>query len=264
MVTGRVPFEGDVPFTIGVKHKSEQPRDPRELNAQTPADRGRLILRCLAKEKEQRYQNTGEILAGLDQIEKGLPTTERVKPERRALTSREITVKFSLKRLFIPAAFILLLVVAAIVICQLKPRQKPGPPPLSAKPSLAVMYFENRTNEQDLYYQKGLEHLWRWRFEEAAQNFEKAVELDPTDGNSYGMLAYTLSNMKDHPGALSAVRKCIAVLSDSMNSHDSAWEINVLAGLHDEGLTFLEEAKKRLPDFCYWHADAGETYLLKG
>lgn len=32
MVTGRVPFEGDTPFTIGVKHKSELPRDPKELN----------------------------------------------------------------------------------------------------------------------------------------------------------------------------------------------------------------------------------------
>jgi serine/threonine-protein kinase len=27
MVTGRVPFEGDTPFTIGVKHKSETPKD---------------------------------------------------------------------------------------------------------------------------------------------------------------------------------------------------------------------------------------------
>jgi serine/threonine protein kinase len=30
MTTGRVPFEGDTPFTVGVKHKSEAPRDPRE------------------------------------------------------------------------------------------------------------------------------------------------------------------------------------------------------------------------------------------
>jgi serine/threonine-protein kinase len=28
MVTGRVPFEGDTPFTIGMKHKSEIPKDP--------------------------------------------------------------------------------------------------------------------------------------------------------------------------------------------------------------------------------------------
>jgi serine/threonine protein kinase len=27
MVTGRVPFEGDTPFTIGMKHKGEEPKD---------------------------------------------------------------------------------------------------------------------------------------------------------------------------------------------------------------------------------------------
>jgi tetratricopeptide (TPR) repeat protein len=78
------------------------------------------------------------------------------------------------------------------------------------------------------------------------------------------MLAYTLSGMKDHAGALSTVKKYIAVHPDSWNSYDSAWEISVGAGFYDEGFSFLEEAKRRLPDDHSWHADAGETYLLKG
>ncbi|GAG00650.1 unnamed protein product, partial [marine sediment metagenome] len=61
MVTGRVPFEGDTPFTIGVKHKSETPKDPRELNAQLPEDLSRVILRCMEKDKEKRYQSAGEL-----------------------------------------------------------------------------------------------------------------------------------------------------------------------------------------------------------
>ena len=47
MVTGRVPFKGDTLFTIGMKHKSEIPSDPRELNPQIPEDLGRLILKCM-------------------------------------------------------------------------------------------------------------------------------------------------------------------------------------------------------------------------
>ncbi len=31
MVTGQVPFEGDTPFTIGVKQKSEKPKNPKGL-----------------------------------------------------------------------------------------------------------------------------------------------------------------------------------------------------------------------------------------
>ncbi|MDH7513919.1 MAG: hypothetical protein QHH14_13310 [Clostridiales bacterium] len=44
MLASQVPFEGDTPFTIGVKQKSEIRRDPRELNAQIPQDLSRLIF----------------------------------------------------------------------------------------------------------------------------------------------------------------------------------------------------------------------------
>ncbi len=57
MVTGRVPFEGDTPFTIGVKRKSEVPKSPKELNTQIPDDLSKVILKCLEKEKDKRYQN---------------------------------------------------------------------------------------------------------------------------------------------------------------------------------------------------------------
>ncbi|MGB6865902.1 MAG: serine/threonine-protein kinase, partial [Candidatus Aminicenantaceae bacterium] len=94
MVIGRVPFEGDTPFTIGMKHKGETPKNPKELNTQISDDLNRVILRCLEKEKERRYQNAGEVRSELTNIEKGIPTTERIVPERKPLTSREITVQF--------------------------------------------------------------------------------------------------------------------------------------------------------------------------
>jgi serine/threonine protein kinase/Tfp pilus assembly protein PilF len=81
MVTGRVPFEGDTPFTIGVKHKSEIPRNPQGLNTQISDDFSHLILRCLEKAKENRYQSSGKLRSDLINIEKGLPTTKRVHPD---------------------------------------------------------------------------------------------------------------------------------------------------------------------------------------
>ena len=71
MLTGRIPFEGDTPFTIGVKHKSERPRDPRELNPQIPQDLGRLVLKCLEKDGAKRYQSAGELRTDLEKIEQG-------------------------------------------------------------------------------------------------------------------------------------------------------------------------------------------------
>jgi serine/threonine protein kinase/tetratricopeptide (TPR) repeat protein len=83
MVTGRVPFEGDSPFTIGLKHKSEVPKNPQGLNAQVTDDFSHTILRCLEKAKENRYQTSGELRSDLANIAKGLPTTKRVHPDIR-------------------------------------------------------------------------------------------------------------------------------------------------------------------------------------
>jgi len=149
MVTGRVPFEGDTPFTIGMKHKGETPKEPKELNAQIPDDLNRVILRCMEKDKERRYQSAGEVRSELTKIGEGIPTTERVVPKRKTITSKEITVQFSVRKLFIPVLVFIALIAAGIAILQLLPRKRAVPIP-SDKPSLAVMYFKNNTGDESL------------------------------------------------------------------------------------------------------------------
>jgi TolB-like protein len=65
MVTGHPPFEGDDGLSVALKHKTEIPKPPRDSNAQLPEELNRLILKCLSKEKEQRYQSPEELLAEL-------------------------------------------------------------------------------------------------------------------------------------------------------------------------------------------------------
>jgi len=159
MVIGRVPFEGDTPFTIGVKHKSETPKDPKELNAQVPSDLSRVIMRCMEKDKEKRYQSAGEVRSELERIEKGIPTTEREIPKRKPITSREITVTFGMKKLFVPALVVVALIIAAVVIWQILPKKEAILIP-SDKPSLAIMYFENNTGDESLdHYRKAISDL---------------------------------------------------------------------------------------------------------
>ena len=84
MATGQTPFKGDTAFTIGVKHKSERPKDPKELNAQIPEDFSQVILRCMEKDKECRYQSAGELLADLEKIEK--ETSKSILTDRKPET----------------------------------------------------------------------------------------------------------------------------------------------------------------------------------
>jgi serine/threonine-protein kinase len=142
MVTGRVPFEGDTALSIAMKHKSEIPKDPKEYNAQIPNDLNGLILNCLEKDKDKRYQNAQDLRSELENIEKSIPTTDRVMPDKKPHTSKEITVTFGLKRLSIPALIIVALAIIAVVIWQLQP-QKDAIISVKEKPSIAVLPFED-------------------------------------------------------------------------------------------------------------------------
>ena len=156
MTTGHVPFEGDTPFTIGVKHKSERPRNPRELNTQLPEDLGRLILRCLEKDKGKRYQTAEELIADLSAIEQALPVTDRVLPVRKPLSSRELTVKLSLKKVLVPGLAVVAVIVIALALRLLLPRHS-QPLSVGAVDSIAVLPFENlsRDSSQD-YFSDGM------------------------------------------------------------------------------------------------------------
>jgi len=151
MVTGRVPFEGETPLGIAMKHKSEVPKDPKELNSQIPESLSRVIIRCLEKDKEKRYQSAGEVGSELSKIEQGIPTTERVVPKRKPITSKEITVTFGLKKLFIPALVVAAIVIVVVIILQLLPKKEAVPLP-SGKHSIAVLPFEDLSPEQDQAY----------------------------------------------------------------------------------------------------------------
>jgi serine/threonine-protein kinase len=109
MVTGKVPFEGSTPYSIAFKHKTESPPNPKEFNAQIPRDLSQVILKCLEKERKKRYQKAEELLTELSNIEKGIPTTDKVIPKRK--TTLGIPRK-RLKIIVVPA----ILILAAIVI----------------------------------------------------------------------------------------------------------------------------------------------------
>jgi serine/threonine protein kinase/Flp pilus assembly protein TadD len=154
MVIGQVPFEGDTPFTIGVKQKSEIPKDPKSLNTQIPQDLSRLILRCLEKDKDKRYQSADEVRTDLEKIENRIPTAERLIPKRKTLTSKQITVQFSLKKALWPIVALIAVVIIGFAAWKLIPHRA-GP-----KRAIAVIGFTNRTGDQSLdYLQEAIPNL---------------------------------------------------------------------------------------------------------
>ncbi len=152
MLTGTVPFEGDTPLSIAVKKKTERAPDPKNLNPQISEDLNRLILRCLEKDRDKRYQDVGGIMSDLSKIEQGIPAAEGAVLKRKSLTSKEITFKFSLRKLFVPALVFLVLIAIGVIMWRILPHREP----VSEQPgkrSIAVLQFK------DLSPEKGHEYL---------------------------------------------------------------------------------------------------------
>jgi len=74
MVAGRTLFTGDSSMSVAVKHITQAPLDPQEVNSQISGGMNRLILKCLEKDREKRFQDIEELLLALGDLEKSAET----------------------------------------------------------------------------------------------------------------------------------------------------------------------------------------------
>jgi serine/threonine-protein kinase len=72
MLTGKVPFTGDTPVEIAMKHLSQIPEPPSELRPEVPHDLDAVVMRALAKDPEQRYASAEEMEADLARVARGV------------------------------------------------------------------------------------------------------------------------------------------------------------------------------------------------
>ncbi len=70
LATGRVPFEGDTPIAVALKHLKENPVPPHLINVHLNPALERLILKCISKEPINRYQNVFEIIEVLEKLQR--------------------------------------------------------------------------------------------------------------------------------------------------------------------------------------------------
>ncbi len=72
MLTGSVPFTGDTPVEIAMKHLSQVPEPPSTLRPDVPHDLDAVVMRSLAKAPEQRYDSAEEMDADLARVARGV------------------------------------------------------------------------------------------------------------------------------------------------------------------------------------------------
>ncbi len=122
MVTGRVPFSGESPVSVAMKHVQEPIEPPRRLVDSIPEPLERIILKAVQKEPNKRYQDARSFLEDLKLFqEKG---SCLARPEIAAADDEETIVmkpvsaapvKLREKSWFMPLLIVLLLGVTLLV-----------------------------------------------------------------------------------------------------------------------------------------------------
>lgn len=65
MLAGALPFHGDTPIALGIRHQTEVPPPIRTQRPNVPAWLERIIMKCLAKQPSNRYATASELAAEL-------------------------------------------------------------------------------------------------------------------------------------------------------------------------------------------------------
>jgi eukaryotic-like serine/threonine-protein kinase len=88
LLTGVVPFSGDTPVEIAMKHLSTVPEPPSAKRAEVPRDLDMVVMRALAKDPSERYHSAEEMDADLRRVNRGVAISPATEEAATAIISR--------------------------------------------------------------------------------------------------------------------------------------------------------------------------------
>ncbi len=115
LLTGSVPFTGDTPVEIAMKHISETPPVPSAKRPEVTHDLDLVVTRALAKDPADRYQSAEEMDADLERVSRGLAVAPETEESATQILSAPTTVMAA---------------ATAATALQARPQAPPPPPPV--------------------------------------------------------------------------------------------------------------------------------------
>jgi len=154
MATGQVPFEGDNAFAVVFKHINEEPPKPSEIKPDLPQWVDEVVLKCMAKDQEDRYSDCsllGQALEGVVSTparvgwtrpvdSPGVPdaTIQVTQPVKGGAKKGKAAAKGSKKPVWLATAAVGVLAAIAAVLFFLRSPER-GQPPVDKKPAISSL-----------------------------------------------------------------------------------------------------------------------------
>jgi serine/threonine-protein kinase len=97
LLTGRLPFEGDSPIAIALRHLDSDAPRPSEVRPDVPPELERIVMKAMARDPAERFQTAGELKLALETfLGTALPVDEPTRVLRSPATAlpaeREVAV----------------------------------------------------------------------------------------------------------------------------------------------------------------------------
>ena len=68
MCTGKLPFDGETPVAVALKHLQENPKEPIELCKELPQAVNDIIMKAMKKDPSERYESAAEMYKDLQSV----------------------------------------------------------------------------------------------------------------------------------------------------------------------------------------------------
>jgi eukaryotic-like serine/threonine-protein kinase len=155
MVAGRRPFEGETTSDVLAAILTKEPEPLEERGSEIGPELAQAVIRCLAKEREERFQTTGELIAALKAATRRSeqPTLgEAWQSSHSGATRHQLRALISSRPIWVASALVALMI-AAVAYWKLLPKAATDSPIRS----LAVLPLENLSGDpaQD-YFADGM------------------------------------------------------------------------------------------------------------
>ena len=116
MATGDVPFTGESTLKLMYQRIQTKPKDPKLVNPELPTWFAGVVMRCLEKEPEMRYQTASEILLDLQGQTSGATVTSVTRGATRTVQIQIPELTGKKKWILIAGSALVVLVIAAFAI----------------------------------------------------------------------------------------------------------------------------------------------------
>lgn len=238
---GKAPFEADNSIALLYMHQKELPLAPEFswTNAQAAARYKKAVLKCMQKEKENRFQSVEELIATLSETsmmgETGsFSALQFWKKEEQGKGNHQQ------QRVLLLSAFFVIVLAGLAFFAYRVYSSKTKDESLAKKESEYISKSQSSKkgekskshirrlgispNSYELPYMQGREFLHRKQYREAISYFSKAIELNPSAVSAYTGRATAYQELGDLSNAISDYSSLIKLCPENANFYlQRAW-----------------------------------------